>query len=123
MMLDPRKTDNLTPSEECVYAFLGTTTYWRTAREVALSVGIAEVGAKNIICHLVKLGIVKKRKRNYGFDNGILEFKADTRTDQRIRDKRSRERWASITGVEPLHVKLIRFLGAKRAREAERYFK
>lgn len=123
MTVDPRKTDNLTPSEECVYAFLGTTNYWRTAREVGLATGIAEVHAREIICQLVRLGIVKKRKRNYGFDNGILEFKRAKRMEQKTRDKRSRQRWASITGVEPLYVKLRRFLGAKRAREAERYFK
>lgn len=123
MIVDPRKTDNLTPSEECVFAFLGTTTYWRTAREVALATGMAELTAQRVISHLVRCGIVQKRKRCYGFYNDLSEYKAPSCTAGSARAKRSRARWAEITGVEPLYVKLNRLLGSQRAREAERYFK
>lgn len=118
MTLDPRKTNYLTPSQECVCAYLSKTTHWRTARDVALSVGIAEATAKPIIQELVRAGLVQKRLRNYGFDAGTPEFKGK-RSDV-IAAKRKRERWAQIVGVELFHVKLRRFLGVKRAREAER---
>lgn len=122
MNFDP-KSHYLTPAQEAVKSFLGTTRYWRTKREVALATGISLLSAQNIIVRLAKLGLVQKRKRTGGFDNGLLEYKGRPGAAFTSRTRRSKRIQNQIIGFEPLHLKLEKILGKRRAREAESILK
>lgn len=122
MNFDP-KSYYLTPAQEAVGAFLGTTNHWRTPREVALATGMSLPVARDIIVRLSKLGLVQKRKRKGGFDNGLLEFKGRTGAPEAKRARRGRAAKNQIIGFEPLHLKLQKILGNRRAREAESILK
>lgn len=113
------KSYYLTPAQEAVGAFLGTTNYWQTPREVALATGISLPVAHSIIVRLSKLGLVQKRKRKGGFDNGLLEFKGNPAAPYSAQVRRSKKAKNQIIGFEPLHLKLQKILGNRRAREAE----
>lgn len=117
MDIHPLKTKYLKPSEEAVYNYLGKINYFRTVREIALAVGISEELTGAIVCRLVRRGIVQKRRRDYGFDNGILEFKGKSVNSA---SRRRKAQFHRAVGFEPLHVKMKRLVGIRRAREIEK---
>lgn len=118
-MLDPRKTRYLTPSQECVVAYLGTTNYFRTPYEIAKAIGVGQATVQKELGGLVRLGLVQKRKRTYGFEAGVNEYKGKASGPDRIRSQRSQDRLFELVGVEPLHKKLRRLLPLHRAKIAE----
>lgn len=124
-MIHPLKTNYLKPSEEAVYTYLMATNHYRTQREIALAVGLSKELTAKIVVRLVKFQLVLKRKREYGFDCGILEFRgagagARGRSDEGITNRRKKAEFHRAIGFEPLHVKMKRLVGVKRAREIER---
>lgn len=121
MTFDPRKSGYLKPSEEAIYAFMCGSNHWLTKREIALRINLSVGTVTIVIDQLSKLSLVNKRLRNYGFDNGILEFKSSVQGIDGVRKRRRQEKLHELVGVEPLHRKLRRIVGARRAREADSY--
>lgn len=123
------KSHYMTVSQEVVSAFfecregsLAKTIHWWTAHEVAMKTGLTESVAATAIRQLTKAGVLKKRRREGGFDNGILEFRHQSHCKV-IGGRRTEAFMGQIVGCEPLERKLKRLLGLRRAREAELIFK
>jgi len=113
--------DLLTPSQESVYNFVGKSTRWLTAYEISMLTGVSLVLAKAAMNDLKRMGMVETRTCIRGFENGEPEFKSKAKANTASRRERLSD--YRLFGVEPLSRKLQRFLGVKRAREAEQFLK
>lgn len=117
MTANPLQSDLLTVSQETLIRFLGKTTHWLTPYELSMRTGVSEGVVMLTIPVLLRAGVVKRRKSIDGFNAGEWEYRR-CKSHEAIGERSAQYR---ITGVEPLGRKLQRFLGAKRAREAEQY--
>lgn len=110
------RTDYLRPFEERVVR--ACLRKWRSARKIAARVGVKASTADVTLRRLRKRGVIEKVQIA---PRGPAGYKA-TVSPKTMLLRRKRMAKASLLGVEPLHVKLYRLLGSKRAREAEQFF-
>lgn len=118
--VDYRKTKYATTTQQVIAGFLQESRFSHTPREIILRTGldVSPVTVKDVLSKMLREGIVTRRKRIFGFDAGIFEYRAAKKSAQsRLNHHAARSQ--QVIGFEPLHKKLKRLLGVKRARETE----
>ena len=114
----------LTPSQEAVFSFVSNSTRWLTVYEISMSTGVSLSVATAAMKQLLDRELVLVRKRTFGgWENGSREFfrKAPRQVAALCARSAERNYRDTISGVEPLAMRLRRILGKEKARQYEEF--